>query len=234
MFQTYLSPLLFYFSTPNIYTPPISIHQIKNKILLSKLTLYNSTKWDKQINTHNSYLQSLEVAIGMFHEKMWQLVGRGGIFYHFMGLVLYKSKRLQFNQYFKKTYLHISASLLFRYVVFFNFMELLVTFMLHKKYHCNSSIFIFDGCWIFYTNYLVYYGLIFGKNLVHQYVMSCSWLSIIINLNFLWRPIIFQIFFIWLSQSLYLSHNQLALDSHDIERLLHLQVYFWLYWYTIL
>ena len=52
-------------------------------------------------------------------------------------------------------------------------MKLLVPFTSYKTIpHCDGSIAIFDGCWmknIFKTNYLVYQGIQFRKNLACQY-----------------------------------------------------------------
>ena len=78
-------------------------------------------------------------------------------------------------------------------------MDLLVSFELHKISHCDSSIVIFDGCWIkiiIYKNKLVYKGLKFWKQLGRQYLLfkSCSCLGIIMNLHLYKEKLFVNIF----------------------------------------
>ena len=98
-------------------------------------------------------------------------------------------------------------------------MGLLFPFAPHKKVcHCDGSIVIFNGFWIkiiIYKNYLVYYGLAFGKNLTRPLFISnfMFMFGYYNEFKFVQRQIIFKLFLKenWVNNYLYHTINQCSM-----------------------
>ena len=81
----------------------------------------------------------------MFHKKRDNLLLEADIFYHFRGIILCNAKRLQFHRKEEKNNIgaQFSKSSIPLHPPFFNSMELLVPFALHKNIpQCDGSIVI--------------------------------------------------------------------------------------------
>ena len=108
----------------------------------------------------------------VFRKFLWRLISNGGYFFHFRVLILCNSKLLKFNRNKKIAKGHSSASLLFSYLLFFKFMDLLDPFALHKNIsHCDSYSVIFYGCRIkLFSHKLAHVSRSpIWENLVHKF-----------------------------------------------------------------
>ena len=84
------------------------------------------------------------------------LLVEADIIYHFRGIILCNTKRLQFYLNKKQERRGTVQQVFYSYMLpFFNLMDWLVPFGSQKNPRCDGSIVIFYGCWIkiiFYAN----------------------------------------------------------------------------------
>ena len=129
-------------------------------------------------------------SVDVFVEKNDNLLVEANNFYHFRGLIFYREKYLQLNQYRKQDcsctvqkYFYSTTSW------FFNLIELLVPFKSHKKVlHCDGSIVIFDcsGYNLIFTLIRFCITAFHLKKLCrahYSFLVLCSCLGITMNLH---------------------------------------------------